>query len=1239
LKVRRLQPFPDLMGTLLVANMAPEGLDVSNKKLHPFFVPGQNTDAPKSDPAVNDQPQGPNDQTTKNEATRSRKQTRTSQQPSSDIEPYSSDLGEDEHGRKRQKTGGGNPSSSGKKRGRPRKKQPGPAVSMANNFSQVNGVPSTSLANEIPWTPPPAPSPADETTLPPSQAPTAVTNVNGHSHTIENFAPSTGKAEPPKPTKVLKFNPKTGTIGSPPKPKPGPADTAKGAKSSKSPAKQSRIVTIKYGTDAESRKRIVPQIEQILATPSQTKTTPTKTTPRKSRAKAPKADQDKSKTNNTHPLFLVKPKNAVKSAEAPPAAPKQPRATIFSSTPCSPKKQRSAPMAGKVQLPQFGVRSMGLKVPGACHPAWPAQGTAHVRGLSPCEERLPAKHPNFSSRKSKGQTTNIFPGESVIDQLSKSLDTLNITKTIQEATDDYEPPPPSELRLPEKHFESGRKLRQRIRPELRSHLPLSSSQDSDDELLTTSTRQPHAAVARLYNSLEANLSAYDKSQCEELPWVHKYAPSCAEEVLQSGQEGVLLKEWLQTLKVQSVDTGAPNADQKSGFKPGSATKKKRKRNKLDGFIVSSGDEAEFLPALSDEEDDWLPTPVHSSAKKTVVRKDVGQDASRLTNAVVLSGPHGCGKTAAVYAVAKELGFEIFEINASSRRNGKDVMEKVGDMTQNHLVQQHRQSGQGDGGDNADDDTANDIKSGKQGTMTSFFKLKTATKPNLTAQPEMIEQPTVAAKSVKAKAQTQKQSLILLEEVDVLYEEDKQFWATIVSLVAQSKRPFVMTCNDESLVPFHHFALYGILRFTPPPDVLAVDTMLLIAANEGHALRRAAVSALYESKGYDLRASLMELNYWCQLGVGDRRGGFDWFYPRWPKGCDTDENGDVVRVVSEGTYLEGMGWVSRDPAIVSNPRAAEEELMNQCWQGLGVDLGDWHESLDMVSWADNVATSSARDRAAALDVFSEFSDLMSSADLCSGGDFGLRFKEPLDPTHPDIPVKARDDFIIGRRLLEAPPLTTYTCTAKAIANSLKCGARQVLQTAPVKNDASVKMDCFQEDSVIRRMRQSFVNPTREAVINRYDMAFAFDPIAISEKALATVSTSLEPSVFDRTMRMITLEVAPYVRGIIGYDHRLMHDRMQRSGLLSECGRPGKRMRSTRAAYSALEGVARGNTRKQNYFSAELSTPLVMRTGGESWQAAVDEEMSLMNPVSSPMGANEVSANEDGEEITAPVTSVE
>ncbi|OLN87122.1 ATPase family AAA domain-containing protein 5 [Colletotrichum chlorophyti] len=1206
--------------------MAPEGLDVSHTKLHPFFVPGSSTKPEKPEPSEHDQFYAINEPDLQVTTARSRKKGYESQHPSSDIEAPTSEPGEDGRVSKRQKTGGNTVQGSGKKRGRPRKKNAVSTVDIANHFPQAGSAPPPAFANSVPQPHSPAPALTEQPNQPITQGPTQAINSK---EPLDSFLVSNMDVEmaQPKPTKVLKFNPKTGTIGSPPKPKPVPAEITKSSKSSKSQSKPSRIVTIKYGHDPASREQIGVSIEQILASPP--KALESRKTPPKSRAKVSKLEQGKSKPKDTHPLFLGKSKGAPK-VDTPAVAAKPPRTTIFTSTPCSPKKQRSAPVAGK--FPQFGIKSTGLKVPGACHPAWPAQGMTHVRGLSDAEQQLQAeKRGDVSYRKSKGQKTNIFRGESVVDQLAKSLDALDITKSIRDATDDYVPPPP-EIRLPKKHFESGRKLRQRIRSELRTCLPISTSvnDESDDEVLTASKRKPHPAIARLYSLLETNLSAYDRSQCEELPWAQKYAPVCADEVLQSGEEGVLLKEWLQTLEVQSVITGVANTDQKSS-RPGSATKKKRKRNKLDGFVVSSGDETEFFSAVSDDEDDWLPARSHDS-KKTVVRRDVAKDMSRLTNAVVLSGPHGCGKTAAVYAVAKELGFEVFEINASSRRSGKDVMEKVGDMTQNHLVQ-HHQGGKGDGVSTVDDDTSKGIKSGKQGTMTSFFKPKAAPQPEPQPQLNTQEQPVEAVKLVKSKAQIQKQSLILLEEVDVLYEEDKQFWVTIVNLIAQSKRPFIMTCNDETMVPFHNFLLYGILRFTPPPEDLAVDTLLLIAANEGHALQRAAVSALYESKGNDLRASLMELNYWCQLGVGDRRGGFDWFYPRWPKGCDKDENGDVVRVVSEGTYLEGMGWVSRDPAVSAVPSAVEEELMTQCWHGLGMDLGNWHESLDMISWSKNVQTSSAKDRAAALDVFCEFSDAMSVADLCSGGNFGLRFKEPLDPTQPGISTKTRDDFVLGRRLLEAPPLMTYTCTATAIASSLKSAARQLLRAAPLQADSTAEMGSIQEGSAIRQMRQSFVKPAQDAVITRYDMSLAFDPIAASEKAAAAISNSLEPSVFDRTMRLITLDVAPYVRGIVIYDHRLMQERVQRSGLLSEGGRPGKRMRSTRSAYSALEGAARGSVRRESYFAADISAPLVMRTGGESWQAAVDEEMSIMGEIPSPAAASDIAPETMGLTLNA------
>jgi len=39
------------------------------------------------------------------------------------------------------------------------------------------------------------------------------------------------------------------------------------------------------------------------------------------------------------------------------------------------------------------------------------------------------------------------------------------------------------------------------------------------------------------------------------------------------------------------------------------------------------------------------------------------------NTMVLYGPTGTGKTSAVYAIAKELKFNVLELNASTKRTG------------------------------------------------------------------------------------------------------------------------------------------------------------------------------------------------------------------------------------------------------------------------------------------------------------------------------------------------------------------------------------------------------------------------------------------------------------------------------------------------------------------------------------------------------------------------------------------
>ncbi|CAK7230904.1 hypothetical protein SEUCBS140593_007747 [Sporothrix eucalyptigena] len=1124
------------------------------------------------------------------------------------------------------------------------------------------------------------------------------------------------------PKRVLRFNPKTGTIGSPPKPKESPPRPSKTkGKAASANSIPSPLVIPYPSQDPASRSRIGDLIESVLGSktrrfPVPPQITPTKSAKGKSKTAAvPEQKQlrttalaptPKSTTTttakSTHPFFTgARTKGATK--DGPSGTPSSAKSAAggsgmnyYTSTPCSPKKRAPQPSA-MFKMPQFGAKNGILRVPGARLPAWPWKGAVHVRPGGDISPSLTASsHGSISGvspsppplKKRKGLAVDIRKDELILERKMQSLNIKSVIEDIKGANADEFAPPPPELRLPQRHIESGPKLQSRIYPQLRTNDP---------------------GLNALYTSISTTLSAFDQHQCESSSWAQKYAPSCAIEVLQSGQEPVLLKNWLEALKVVSVDTGSGEAaDSKSAGAKGK-TKKKRKKNKLDGFIVSSDDEDDGTGETSDNEADWSASGRYGLVKNTVVRSGslldkAGRAGARLTNAVVISGPHGCGKSAAVYAVAKELGFEVFEINASSRRSGKDVMDRIGDMTRNHLVQ-HKNKKLSKAATPAEtselvDDYDTDLEDAdgepdpdfpmpeveilpapptkKQPTMSSFFK---STSGGAAKQAE----PT----NPEAKA-SQKQSLILLEEADLLYEEDKQFWATVMSLMAQSKRPFVITCNDETLLPLQSLLLHAIFRFTPPPTDVAVDRLIMIAACEGHAIQRKAVESLYEVRNHDFRAALAELQFWCQIGVGDRRGGFDWFYQRWPEGVDIDENGHVMRVVSSDTYQEGMGWLNNDIAAgkantADNSGAhsdlrdqVEDDLVQQAWNDWQLDMGQWQDSLDLTSWSNKLGPSTTdNQRRHLLEVYDNFTETMSDADLVSSAIFTTDNRMPFDATQPELPYKAHEDYILGQQLLDRTTVAHELDDLRLpMATAIRCAAKQALHAETTTDDntaAASTLDALNELRVVCSIRKEHSEPqglvpSDTPNLRRIDLSLAFDPIAVPSSGLpstgyyagyfapsasTTSSSHLDPSIFDRNMSPIVVDVAPFVRGIIAYEGRLQKQRQKTSSLFTEnasttgstpgaCGtsdsdgsnevvattarrRPAKRMRTTRAAMSALDWGTRSAVRKERWFdNADINPVLVMRTGGDDWDTIVEEDLKKLGEEAATADARDAAA---------------
>jgi hypothetical protein len=93
--------------------------------------------------------------------------------------------------------------------------------------------------------------------------------------------------------------------------------------------------------------------------------------------------------------------------------------------------------------------------------------------------------------------------------------------------------------------------------------------------------------------------------------------------------------------------------------------------------------------------------------------------------------------------------------------------------------------------------------------------------------------------------------------------------------------------------------------------------------------------------------------------------------------------------------------------------------------------------------------------------------------------------------------------------------------------------------------------------------------KDESITRQDFSLAFDPVA----ECSLNSSSLEASAFDRATSMIAVDIAPFIRSIVAHDIQLQSERIRLSNLLSEGGKKGKRLRTTRSSLSALEGGTR------------------------------------------------------------------
>jgi len=169
----------------------------------------------------------------------------------------------------------------------------------------------------------------------------------------------------------------------------------------------------------------------------------------------------------------------------------------------------------------------------------------------------------------------------------------------------------------------------------------------------------------------------------------------------------------------------------------------------------------------------------------------------LTNTLLITGVPGCGKTAAVYACAEELGWEIFEVYPGiGKRNGANLERLVGDVSRNHTIDRGL------------------FQKGKHATRTLLSALARREGPMEAEPPAPEPCDEVEATKCASRKDPQalpdgqdnniRQSLILLEEVDILFKDDVGFWPSLIDFIKDCRRPVILTCNGSCSFGFQLF---------------------------------------------------------------------------------------------------------------------------------------------------------------------------------------------------------------------------------------------------------------------------------------------------------------------------------------------------------------------------------------------------------------------------------------------------
>ncbi|XP_027338527.1 uncharacterized protein LOC113852450 isoform X1 [Abrus precatorius] len=301
-------------------------------------------------------------------------------------------------------------------------------------------------------------------------------------------------------------------------------------------------------------------------------------------------------------------------------------------------------------------------------------------------------------------------------------------------------------------------------------------------------------------------------------WTYKYKPTKAIEVCGNDESVNFLRDWLHLWHERRY--------------------KSRKDTSMRDAEVDDEDDGDYNCSYSDYDSEDIN----------------GEDT--LQNVLLITGPIGSGKSAAVYACAQEQGFDILELNASDCRNGTVVKQYFGDalcslgfkrLSEHTASSQKRTaelppapalvSGQ------AADEVVELISISDEAPSHGGSSQKLLGKNNLVACDKV-------------------QTIILVEDVDILFPEDRGCIAAIQQIAETARGPIILTSNSDNPGLPDNFDMLHVSFVLPSPKELLCH-LYTVCLTEGVNIHPLLLKKFIQSCDGDIRKSIMHLQFWFQ----------------------------------------------------------------------------------------------------------------------------------------------------------------------------------------------------------------------------------------------------------------------------------------------------------------------------------------------------------------------------------------